>query len=205
LEHHLIVVVKKAGKAVIAADTMSSFGDTKVSAAYTGNRSKIVKCGDTYLGLAGASAHNNVFRSIVNHYGKTLSFKDTDDIFETYRKLHMILKDEYFVIPTEGEKDTYESSQIDALITNPFGIFGMYTWREVYKYERFWALGSGFEYAMGALHAVYDNDLNAEAIAEIGINAACEFDNGSGLPLIMHTVTLKQPMRKTVRRKQTSR
>ena len=197
----IIVVVKKAGKAVIAADTMSSFGDTKVSATYTGNRSKIVKCGETYLGLAGASAHNNVFRSIVNHYGKNLSFKNIDDIFETYRKLHMILKDEYFVVPTEGEKDTYESSQIDALIANPFGIFGIYTWREVYEYERFCALGSGFEYAMGALHAVYESDLSAEEIAAIGISAACEFDNGSGLPLTMHTLELKQTTRKTIRRK----
>lgn len=196
----IVVIVKKAGKAVIAADTMSTFGSTKVLSKYTVNRTKIVNCGETYIGLVGAAAHNNVVSSIVSSYGKHLSFKNTDEIFETYRKLHTILKDEYFVNTSEHDKDTYESSQIDALIANPFGIFGIYSWREVYEYDRFWAVGSGFDYAIGAMYAVYDSDMSAEDIATIGINAACEFDDGSGLPFTLHTIAL-QGTNKKVRRK----
>lgn len=195
----VVVVVKKADKAVIAADTLSTFGSTKLTAKYTNNRSKIAKCGDTYLGLVGASAHNNVVNSIVRNYGKTLSFKNIEDIFETYRKLHTILKKEYFVNTTEEDKDAYESSQIDSLIVNSNGIFGMYSWREVYEYERFWATGSGMEYALGAMNAVYDSDLSAEEIATLGINSACEFDDGCGLPLTLHTVALQN--KKTRRKK----
>lgn len=195
----VVVVVKKADKAVIAADTLSTFGSTKLTAKYTNNRSKIAKCGDTYLGLVGASAHNNVVNSIVRNYGKTLSFKNIEDIFETYRKLHTILKKEYFVKTTEEDKDAYESSQIDSLIVNSNGIFGMYSWREVYEYERFWATGSGMEYALGAMNAVYDSDLSAEEIATLGINSACEFDDGCGLPLTLHTVALQN--KKTRRKK----
>lgn len=196
-----IVIVKKMGKAVIAADSMFSFGSTKVTATYMSKRGKIAKCGETYIGVVGASAHNNVINSIINNYERELSFKNVDDIFETYRKLHTILKDEYFVNTTEHDKDTYESSQIDALIANPFGIFGIYSWREVYEYERFWALGSGMEYALGAMHAVYDSDLSAEEIATIGINAACEFDDGSGLPLTLHSVNLQKANKRIHRKK----
>lgn len=185
-----IVIVKKADKIAIAADTMSSFGDTKVTAKYLGDRSKILKCGSTYLGVAGSGAHNNVLTSIISKHGRRLSFKSTKDIFETYLKLHAILKDEYYVNVTEDEHDSYESSQIDALVANPYGIFGIYSWREVYEYERFWALGSGMEYAMGAMHAVYEQLDDAEEIAGVGVTASCEFDTGSALPMKLHSVRM---------------
>ena len=65
-------------------------------------------------------------------------------------------KDEYFLNVVEGENDDYESSQMESLIANPMGIFAVYSWREVFEHERFWALGSGTEYALGAMHAAYD-------------------------------------------------
>ncbi len=69
--------------------------------------------------------------------------------------------------PDEEEDDPYESSQITALLANPNGIFfGVYSLREVYEYERFWAIGSGADYALGAMQAVYDNPkLSAADIA----------------------------------------
>ena len=186
-----IVVVKKSGKAVIAADTMSSFGDTKVTSKYLNDRKKIHKCGSSYLGVLGSSAHNNVLASVIRKYQRTLSFNDRDAIFETCLKLHPILKEEYFINVVEGDNDTYESSQMESLIANPRGIFGVGSWREVFEYERFWALGSGMEFALGAMHAAYDLLESPEEIAKIAISAGCEFDNGSGLPLTLYTVRLR--------------
>ena len=58
-------------------------------------------------------------------------------------------------IPKEEEDDPYESTQITALIANEHGIFGVYSMREVFEYTRFWAVGSGREFALGAMHALY--------------------------------------------------
>lgn len=185
-----IVIVKKAGKAVIAADTMSSFGDTKVTARYLNGRSKIQQCGSSYIGVLGSAAHANVLASVIRKYGRRLSFAGADRIFETCLKLHPILKDEYFLNVSEGEDDEYESSQMESMIVNPSGIFAVYSWREVFEYERFWALGSGMEYALGAMHAAYDLVEDAEQIAQMGIAAGCEFDNSSGLPFTSHAVSL---------------
>ncbi|HVQ39004.1 MAG TPA: hypothetical protein VMS31_15815 [Pyrinomonadaceae bacterium] len=193
-----IVIVKKSGKAVIAADTMSSFGDTKLTSKYLSGRSKIHKCGSSYVGVLGSAAHNNVLASLIRKHQRQLSFNGVDDIFETCLKLHPILKDEYFLNVVEGENDDYESSQMESLIANPRGIFAVYSWREVFEHERFWALGSGTEYALGAMHAAYDILENPEDIAKVGITAACEFDNASGLPFTLHSTELTSARQKVI-------
>lgn len=191
-----IVVVKKSGKAVIAADTMSSFGDTRVISKYLNGRSKIHKSGSSYIGVLGSAAHNNVLASIIRKHQRRLSFNGVDDIFETCLKLHPILKDQYFLNVVEGENDDYESSQMESLIANPMGIFAVYSWREVFEHERFWALGSGTDYALGAMHAAYDLFENPEEIAKMGIAASCEFDNASGLPFTLHSIRLTKRERR---------
>lgn len=186
----VVVVVKKNGKAVIAADSLSSFGHTKVSPAYI-RCSKIHQVNASYIGLVGATVHDNVFEHIIENEGKILKFDDENSIFDTYLKLHSILKERYFLNPSERDDDEYESSQMDALIANANGIFGMYSLREVYEFQRFWAVGSGTDYALGAMYTVYDSFDEPEKIAETGVRAACEFDDGCGLPLDIYSVELE--------------
>lgn len=187
-----IVVVKKNGKAAIGADTLSTLGSTKCGSGYlTGDR-KIYQCGNSHIGIVGSVTHGLVFANIIKKHRKLLSFDSTSNIFETYLRLHPILKDEYFLKTAEEEHDEYESSQIDALIANPHGIFGMYSWREVDQYSRFWAIGSGWQYALGAMFAVYDQLEDAAEIARIGVTAGCEFDDGSGSPVQIKQIKLKK-------------
>lgn len=187
----IIVVVKKAGRAVIAADTNYSFGNANVKSAYLSNRTKIHQFNDSMIGTVGATAHENVLEHLFEKHKSKLSFGSAREIFNTYLRIHPILKDEYFLNASEGDdEDEYQSSQIDGLIANPNGIFGMYSWREVYEFEKFWALGSGRDYALGALFSVYDSFDEPERIAETAVKAACEFDDGCGLPLTIHSVAL---------------
>jgi ATP-dependent protease HslVU (ClpYQ) peptidase subunit len=188
-----IVVVKKAGQVVIAADSLTSFGDTKCQGKYIQDKDKILSFSNNYIGIVGSSAHSNVFRSIIANHSEQLSFKSKEDIFETYLKLHPILKEKYFLTPQEGEDEEqeYESSQINALIANKHGIFGVFSWREVYEYERFWAIGSGRDFALGAMFAAYDYLNSPEEIAKIGVSAGSEFDNASSLPCSFYSITLK--------------
>ncbi|MEZ5424882.1 MAG: hypothetical protein R2747_01335 [Pyrinomonadaceae bacterium] len=188
----IVVVVKKNDKAVIASDSFSTFGNTRVSPTYLRNYQKIHRVGDSFIGLVGATAHDNVFEHLIETESENLRFDDSKAIFDTYLKLHSILKDKYFLNTQERDDDEYESSQIDALIANPNGIFGMYSLREVYEFERFWAIGSGTEFALGAMYSVYDHSDEPEKIAETAVRAACEFDDGCGLPLDIFTVELKK-------------
>src|SRR5438876_4250058 len=178
-----IVVVKKAGKAVIAADSLTTFGHTKFGKKYQRNSEKIHKFESSYIGIVGDAAHSNVFENIVEKYADELSFNSRKHIFETYLYLHQLLKDKFHLNPNVDEDVAYQSSQIDALIANQHGIFGMFEFREVHEFEKFWAIGSGKGDALGAMYAAYDRIDDPREIATIGIRASYEFNNACDLPL----------------------
>lgn len=184
------VVVKKDKQIAIASDSLVTFGDTRLSNAYEVNN-KIFQVGESYITLAGTAAHFPVMRKLLTGMGEDCKLNDRDDVFETFSKVHTILKDHYFLNTKEDEDDPYESSQITALIANPYGIFGVYSYREVFSFDRFWGIGSGRNFALGAMYAVYDQEISAHRIAEIGIYAGVEFDKSSSMPLRSHSVEMK--------------
>ena len=185
-----LVVVKKSGKAVIAADSLTTFGRTKFGKKYQRNTEKILRFERSYIGIVGDAAHSNVFENIIEKYADDLSFNSRKHIFETYLHLHQILKDRFHLNPQVAEEVAYQSSQIDALIANEHGIFGMFEFREVHEFERFWAIGSGKAHALGAMYAVYDRIDDPEEIARIGILASCEFDNSCDQPITVYSLPL---------------
>jgi ATP-dependent protease HslVU (ClpYQ) peptidase subunit len=68
----------------------------------------------------------------------------------------------------------------------------MFEFREVHEFERFWAIGSGKAYALGAMFAVFDRMNDPEEIARVGVLASCEFDNACDLPIAVYSLDLKQ-------------
>ena len=182
-----LVAVRKNDEIAIAADSLTTFGDTRLSAEFDRTPEKIIRYKDTFIGLCGSAAHQLVFESLLAKHDN-LDFTNKAGIFETFRKLHPILKEQHFLNPKEEEDDPYESTQITALVANPRGIFGVYSMREVFEYTRFWAAGTGREFALGAMHAQYGRLRTAEAIARAGIDAGTTFDKNSGMPLTLYTL-----------------
>ena len=120
-----------------------------------------------------------------------LKLGSRDEVFDTFLRLHPKLKDTFFLNTKEDDSDPYESSQFTALIANPAGIFGVYSYREVFEFDRFWGIGTGRGFALGAMYAAYDKAKTAKEIAEIGVKAGCEFDKNSSGPVRVHTIKLK--------------
>ncbi|MCK5877296.1 MAG: hypothetical protein KAG43_06655 [Candidatus Marithrix sp.] len=185
-----LVVVKKNGIACMAADTLTCFGNKKLSASYDAFPTKMLTVGDSYIGLVGSAAHNLVMESLFSNLKKIPNFKNRLKIFESFRKLHLRLKDDYFLNPKEDEQDPYESTQMDLFIANHYGIFGVFSLREVFEYKNFWAVGSGGEFALGAMYAAYNQFDSAEEIAKIGVKAGIEFDDGSAAPVEHYSIEL---------------
>jgi ATP-dependent HslUV protease, peptidase subunit HslV len=188
-----VLVVRKKNIACIGADTLTSFGPMRQRGHYKSEPEKVFRIADSYVALIGSPAHRLVLESALSGREKAPSLSSRQEIFECFRALHPRLKDEYYVNPKEGEKDPYESSQMDLFIANRHGIFGLMSLRESYEYTRFWAMGSGSDFALGAMHVAYDLDLSAQEIAELGLKAAVEFDNATGAPLTLYTVNLDKP------------
>jgi ATP-dependent HslUV protease subunit HslV len=185
-----LVVVRKKGIACMSADTLTCFGNLKQLSHYERDPSKILKVGDSYFGIAGSTAHRLVLESAMSNPVTAPQLSTRMEIFEWFRGLHPRLKEEYYLSPKEGEKDPYESSQMDLLIANRHGVFGVWSLREVLEFERFWAIGSGSDFALGAMYTAYSMDTTARDVAEVGLKAALEFDDGSAGPITTVTVKL---------------
>lgn len=184
-----IVAVKKNGFAAIAADTLTTFGNTRLHATQDASHDKILRIGDSFVGVCGSAAHHLVLSSLLART-PDVQLNSKEAIFETFRKLHPILKEECFLNPKEDEEDPYESSQITALIANGNGIFAIYSMREVFEYTQFWAIGSGHEFALGAMHQAYPLCNDAAEIARIGVETGIAFDKNSDAPLTLYKVKL---------------
>jgi len=185
-----IVVVRKGDTAVIAADSLTTFGSTRLAPAYDRSPQKVVKYRESFIGVAGSAAHQLVLENILER-NPSLELGGRAAIYEAFRKLHPVLKDEAFLNPKEEDDDPYESSQMTVMIANPTGIFAVYSMREVFEFDRFWAIGSGRDFALGAMYSVYAKSKGAAAIAQAGVIAGAEFDTGTSLPIDLHEVKLR--------------
>ena len=186
-----VVVVRQGGTVAIAADSLVTFGDTRLPHGYEANE-KLFKVGDSWIGMAGTVAHFPVLRRALNALPPDeLKLHSREEVFDTFLKLHPKLKENFFMNAKEEDADPYESMQFTAVIANPAGIFGVYSYREVFEFDRFWGIGTGRAFALGAMHAACDKTKTARELAEIGVRAGCEFDKNSASPVRVHTIKLK--------------
>jgi ATP-dependent protease HslVU (ClpYQ) peptidase subunit len=179
-----ITVVRKDGRIAIAADTLTKWGGGKESADYVANHEKIIRVGDSFVAITGSAT----FKLILADYFASLdSPPDLDssaEIFRVWNTMHGVLKEQYYLQTGEDKEEDLESSRMDVLIANPRGIFGVAAHRTVQEFSRFYAYGSGSPYALGAMYAAYRApSIDAEALARLGVMAAAEFHDESGLPV----------------------
>ena len=190
-----VVVVKKAGQVCIAADSLVTFGDTRLAHRFEDN-SKLFKVdavgGPSYVGMAGTVAHFPALRkAMLALPPDQLKLHSKDEVYDTFLKLHPLLKENFFLQTKEEDNDPYESMQFSSVVANSAGIFGLYSYREVFEFKEFWGIGSGRSFALGAMHAVWAKTKTAREVAEAGVRAGCEFDKNSAPPLEVFTLKMK--------------
>ncbi len=185
------MVARKGGTLAIASDSLVTFGETRLPPGYEANQ-KMFAVGQSMVGAVGSVAHLQVLRQALGAIAQAdLKLDSRDALFDTFVKLHPQLKDKFFLNTKENDSDPYESSQFSIVIANSAGIFGVESYREVFEFERFWAIGSGRRFALGAMHAVWDRAKSAREVVQAGVLAGCEFDTSSAGPVRVQTYKLK--------------
>ena len=190
-----VVAVRKGGQVAMVADSLVTFGDTRMSQRMEANR-KMFKvddaAGQSVIATAGSAAHFPALRhALATIPREELLLAGKDEVYRTFLRLHPVLKDTFFLQTKEDEHEPYESSQYTVLLANPSGIYGVYSYREVFEFKEFWGIGSGRSFALGAMHAAYAKARSALDVAQAGIAAACEFDRNSAQPVDVLTLKLK--------------
>ena len=191
-----ITVTRTASGTAIAADALTTFEDTRLPPELDAAGGKILSvetaAGVCYVGVVGFTAHHLVIEDALGRM-EDPDLSSRRGLFETFQALHPILKEDYYLLPDSGQEgDPYESTQVSLLVAAPTGIFGVYDMREVHAFSRFWAMGSGAPYALGALHARWPEaaagTLDAAALATAGVEAGCTFDRSSAPPVEVFTL-----------------
>ncbi|MBX9962822.1 MAG: MFS transporter [Burkholderiales bacterium] len=186
-----IVAVRKGTQACIACDTLATFGSLKQKARYAESPGKLFPFRDMWIGTVGYSVHNTVLASYFDRHPDDVKLDTPAEIFETWRRMHAVLEEEYHLNPRKDSDDAYKTTRMTALIAGPRGIFHVTPARDVESLPRFWAIGSGADYALGAMFALFDGTDDVERIARAGVAAGAEFDDGSDLPVISQIVGLQ--------------
>jgi ATP-dependent HslUV protease, peptidase subunit HslV len=186
-----VVVARKGNSLAIGSDSLITFGETRLPPGYEAN-TKLFNVRGNWVGAVGSVAHMPVLNQALHALPKEkLLLHSREAIFETFRLLHAELKEHFFLNTKENDTDPYESSQISILIANSHGIFGVESYREVFEFQRFWAIGSGRRFALGAMYATWDSSKTVREVAEMGVRAGCEFDTSSAGPVRLHTLKIK--------------
>ena len=187
-----IVAVRKGKQAAIAADTLTTYGNQLESSSYIKNHKKIVRYKDNYFALTGWSASQTVLEDLLSKSDGEYKLSSEKEIFNWQVHIHKLLKDDYFLKADKRESDAFETSRANMLLANPSGIYALSEYRYVKELARFYAYGSGSDYALGAMFVAYnDKSKSAADIAKIGVRAGAEFDDSTGLPMNCFTVKLK--------------
>ena len=187
-----IIVTRKNGMVCIAADSLAKYGSTLEDSSLIANSDKLVQVGEAWLAPAGPASAQLVLTSYFADEKRARDFSNTQGIFETFVELQGTLKSASFLNPKEAENDPFDSLQMEILIASPAGIFGVYPLRSVQEYTRYYAFGSGAEYALGAMHQAYDTCTHARSVAQAGLEAATALDDSSALPLTLQEITLER-------------
>jgi ATP-dependent HslUV protease, peptidase subunit HslV len=171
------VAVQKADHLIIAADTQDTFGSNTVS--FDNYRSqKILTVGDAYIATTGWGLYDD----ILTHYLATktdVGLSDKQQIFTFFIRFWKVLHKKYSFVKDQAEDEEHSPfGGLDAsfLIVNPNGIFYVSSNMSVTKFEKYFAIGSGAEFSLGAMYALYDFDWTAEQIARKAVAAATVFN-----------------------------
>lgn len=186
-----VAAVRKDKEIAIAADSLSKWGSMKESAKYVADSDKILRYEDNLIAVTGSASLKLILDDWLTNARRKPDFSTVGEIFRAFLGFHKTLKEEYFIRAEDDDEDEFESSRVNILIANPHGIFAVGAYRTVQEFTRFTAMGSGVDFAYGAMFSVYENaDKNAAEIAEIGIRAAAEFDDSTELPVTLHKIKL---------------
>lgn len=168
----IAVAVKKEGYIVLATDTLASFGNYQVT---NGNYSakKIIQCGQTYISFAGWGKYENILIDYLSNK-KQLRLNSEIAVFKFFHTFYKDLKKSYAYVNDQCTESHVPFGDLDSsfLVVNKHGIFHVDSHMCVTQFQQYYAIGSGQDFGMGAIHALYDTPLTAKQLAEQAVETA---------------------------------
>ena len=173
----IVVAVQKNGHIVLAADSLACFGDSEEIPAVNAATPKIMTIGQAVIGGTGWALYDNIMRDFLKDQPPP-SLNTEQEIFTFFMKLWHALRDRYSYVNEQPQSKDTPFGDLDSsfLIGSPGGIFFVSSDMGTTAFKQFYAIGSASTYAIGAMHVLYDQIEEADAIARKGVEAAIAYD-----------------------------
>lgn len=188
-----IVAAKTNNGLAIGADCLNTFEEL-IHSSLSQADSCISKLGESYIGLNCAYALQQisqaVFTQLLSETTSEISLANKDQIHSFFASHFLHLRTQYNVIPQQNPNIAFETLPLNALVVNRHGIFKVDATRSVYEHKKYWAIGSGEAFALGALHALHNEDADAENIVRSALKACGTFEANRGREVIIRTIRL---------------
>ena len=184
-----IGLVKKHNKIAIGSDSLATYGGTLEGEYLVSDGSKLLTHNRNVFALTGHASLNLLFSIILEDH-PDLEFSSRKTIFRSISKIRRIMKDEYFLQSASEDDQPFETWHTHCLIANPYGAFGVYELGSIQEYSRFFAFGSGGDYALGAFAAMYERSEDPEEILRAGLTASALLDSRTAGPFHIQVIEL---------------
>lgn len=178
----IVVAVAKDGEIVMAADSQDSFGDINMPADNC-PVTKILRVGKALLGTTGWAVYGNILEDYLA--GKTPVLTDERKVFRFFLGFWKAMHETYSFVDDQSRNDDAPFADLDSsfLVATGDRIFSVSSQMSVSRFLKYQAIGSGDEFALGALHALYDRGFSARELAVAAVESAITFDSACGGPV----------------------
>ena len=176
-EMSIAVAVSKSQRIVLAADTLSTVYGYEQQPISNHRGSKIIDFGGVSIATTGRMTYHDI---LTMQGSPEMQLDDEARIFQFFVDIwHSLINDLQLVPSPETLDDGFVDTGIQCIVVSNH-IYEVGTDLRVRRMLRFCAIGSGSEYAYGALDALYDRLDDPVEIARESINAAMTFDAKCG-------------------------
>ena len=196
----IAVAVRKDARVVLATDSQTNLGSERVPAANLSGP-KFMQIGDAHLAATGWTLYSNILADMLGRRRSTPTLDSEVTIFKFFTRLWEELHERYNFVKDQADDADSPFGSLDStfLVVCAQGIFGVASDLSVLRYERYFAIGSGAPFALGAVHALYESEHDAEAIARSAALTAIDHDVYCGHPI--HVATVRERVARTRRRR----
>ena len=169
----IIVAIRKNNQVVMAADTLTSFGDSEHMPQENARASKIGRIGDSLMGGAGWAVYDDILNDFLSTR-PTPDLSSARKIFTFFLEFWKALHEQYTFVNEQAANASTPFGDLDStfLIANAGGIFIVASDLGVTPLNQYYAIGSGGEYAIGVLYTLYNRTDDIESIATDAVNSA---------------------------------
>ena len=196
----IAVAVRKDARIVLATDSQTNLGSERVPAANLSG-AKFMQIGEAYMAATGWTLYSNILADVLGRRRATPRLDGEVNIFKFFTRLWEELHERYNFVKDQADDADSPFGSLDStfLVVCAPGVFGVASDLSVLRYERYFAIGSGAPIALGAVHALYESECDAEAIAHSAAAAAIDHDVYCGHPV--HAVTVRERAARTRQRR----